>query len=262
METKQQKELLIIGTLMECEHHLDNGVHVSGLSKNLRKMYSRSSGIPFENLNESFEQLSNAVEFPKSKNKYAYYSKVLDFLNGCDAPLMESIDIQNTIKSYKAKLRDIIDKLNKQNDFEKYSESIMKIKISIHQPIMVYGYDLITNFSLLQELSVNFGLNSQNILAVVYDKYSEELLFVGFNSASIVKYSIKTDKLERKDVQGTKIVNFVPNQYFSELKDLLGINDLHELYVNTSALSIEFTDNIYQDKANSEYRKNIKTIVK
>lgn len=258
METKQQKELLIIGTLMECDRNLGN---VSGLSKNLCKMYSRSSGIPFKNLNESSEQLPNAVEFPKSKNRYAYYSKVLDFLNGCDAPLMESIDIQNTIKSYKAKLRDIIDKLNKQNDFEKYSESIMKIKISIHQTIMVYGYDLMTNFSLLQDLSVNFGLNSQNILAVVYDKYSEELLFIGFNSASIVKYSIKTDKLERKDFQ-KKTINFAPNQYFSELKDLLGINDLHELYVNTSVLSIEFTDNIYQDKANSEYRKNIKTIVK
>ena len=85
METKQQKELLIIGTLMECDHHLgynlDNGLltlvrGVSGLSKNLRKMYSRSSGIPFENLNESSEQLPNAVEFPKSKNRYAYYSKV------------------------------------------------------------------------------------------------------------------------------------------------------------------------------------------
>ena len=86
------------------------------------------------------------------------------------------------------------------------------------------------------------------------NKYDKELLFIGYNTSNVVKYSIKTDELEKKEFEN-KSFKFNPTNYLQELKQLTGINNLFEIYVSINALSLKYTDNVYQDKANTELLK-------
>ena len=66
--------------------------------------------------------------------------------------------------------------------------------------------------------------------------------------------SIITDELEKKEFEN-KSFKFNPINYLQELKQLTGINNLFEIYVSINALSLKYTDNVYQDKANTELLK-------
>lgn len=256
---KQNNELLIIGTMLQCNKVLNENNHIineTKYSRNLKRLYSVSTGEM--NLNESqIMELPNAVNYPKTKNNYAYYNQVFNFLNTFDMPLQESLQNDGlngltTIIDFKTELKSIIEKLDKQDSFDNYTDSILKIKILTQQPLLVCGMNLINNFALMQELSINFGITNNNLLSIVYDKYNKDLLFIGYDTNSVIKYNIKSDKFERKIFE--KYLKFNPKNYFTELKTLTGVNYMFELYVSIPALSLEYSDNLYLDLANTNYR--------
>lgn len=257
--SKQHNELVLIGTILECNKRLFESTRLPRCKKYFKKfnnLYSLSTGL--NNLNESVELLPNAVEFPKTGNLYSYYNKVSKFLNTFEVPLQESLDslsnVQQAIRDFKIDLKTIINKLEKQDSFDNYTDNILKIKILSKQSLTVCGFDIINNLALMSELSVKFGLSNNNLLALVYNKYDKELLFIGYNTSNVVKYNIKTDELEKKEFEN-KSFKFNPINYLQELKQLTGINNLFEIYVSINALSLKYTDNVYQDKANTELLK-------
>ena len=256
--TKQNNEALILGTIINCINNIRSVSGNKRLNESLNKfskLYLLSTGL--KNLNESENKVPNAVKFPESKNTFAYCKKVKKFLDTFELPLQESIEsvngAQNIIRNFKTEISKIINELEKQDSFDNYTNDILKIKISTGKPLTVYGYNLINNFALMQQLSVKYGITNQNLLAIVYDKHNKELLFVGYNTNSVIKYNLESDEFAYKEFD--KQLKFNPTQYLKELKELTGINILFELYVSIQALSLKYTDNLYQDSANTILRK-------
>ena len=258
--TRQTSESIIIGTILACNQKLyenQNLKRSKKYSKIFTDLYTISNGM--QSLNESeIIRTVNAVEFPKTGNLYAYYQKVNTFLDSFEIPLQESLDslssVQKSIRNFKLDLKVVIDKLDKQDSFDNYTDNILKVKILSKKPLLVCGYNLINNLALMQELSVKFKLTNQNLLAIVYNKYDKELLFVGYDSKSIIRYDIKTDELVQKEIEQN--IKFNPTNYLKELKEITGVNNMFELWVNIQALSLKYCDNLYLDAANTELHRN------
>lgn len=297
MYTVQDKEQIIIGTIINCNREIKNFLNESASAmkkKHLKKLfesnnfdiyhynmlnlYSEVTGIPFINLNEGME-FPTAVTNSRN-NYYAYFQKVNDFLNGFEINLQESLNeslnvdtvrvknpIQLNITTFKEELKSIINILDKQNDVVNYSKDILKIKAFAKQPLFVNGYNICNNISLMKELQEKFGILHQNLMAICFNQNTKQLYFVTNSTNKLVVYDLKKDILDYYNNVNPKIEvkQLESKTYLDTLKQLTGINAILELYLNPLVLNLKFEDNLYHDIAYNNFRMkyaNSKNIVK
>lgn len=297
MYTVQDKEQIIIGTIINCNREIKNFLNESASAmkkKHLKKLfesnnfdiyhynmlnlYSEVTGIPFINLNEGME-FPTAVTNSRN-NYYAYFQKVNDFLNGFEINLQESLNeslnvdtvrvknpIQLNITTFKKELKNIINILDKQNDVVNYSKDILKIKAFAKQPLFVNGYNICSNISLMKELQEKFGILHQNLMAICFNQNTKQLYFVTNSTNKLVVYDLKKDILDYYNNVNPKIEvkQLEGKTYLDILKKLTGINAILELYLNPLVLNLKFEDNLYHDIAYNNFRMkyaNSKNIVK
>jgi hypothetical protein len=297
MYTVQDKEQIIIGTIINCNREIKNFLNESASAmkkKHLKKLfesnnfdiyhynmlnlYSEVTGIPFINLNEGME-FPTAVTNSRN-NYYAYFQKVNDFLNGFEINLQESLNeslnvdtvrvknpIQLNITTFKEELKSIINILDKQNDVVNYSKDILKIKAFAKQPLFVNGYNICSNISLMKELQEKFGILHQNLMAICFNQNTKQLYFVTNSTNKLVVYDLKKDVLDYYNNVNPKIEvkQLEGKTYLDTLKKLTGINAILELYLNPLVLNLKFEDNLYHDIAYNNFRMkyaNSKNIVK
>lgn len=286
----QNKEQIIIGTILKCNQEIKNFLnesissnvssnkHFNDLLINLNEsvdLYHYNLTNLFKTVcNSDTELFENYSQFTNNhKNYYAYFNKVYNFLNefetNIQVTLNESLIVdsrkvknpkQLNIVTFKNDLKNLINYLEKQNDISNYSKKILNLKTFLKQPIYVCGYNLTNNDILRQQLFDNFKITEQNLLSICFNQNNKQLFFVTPNTNNIVVYDLKTDVLDnynKVNKFNLKSVNLKPNDYLNTLKQLTGINSIYEIYVNPNTLNFKFEDNLYKDNAYRKFRNEL-----
>lgn len=286
----QNKEQIIIGTILKCNQEIKNFLnesissnvssnkHFNDLLINLNEsvdLYHYNLTNLFKTVcNSDTELFENYSQFTNNhKNYYAYFNKVYNFLNefetNIQVTLNESLIVdsrkvkkpkQLNIVTFKNDLKNLINYLEKQNDISNYSKKILNLKTFLKQPIYVCGYNLTNNDILRQQLFDNFKITEQNLLSICFNQNNKQLYFVTPNTNNIVVYDLKSDVLDnynKVNKFNLKSVNLKPNDYLNTLKQLTGINSIYEIYVNPNTLNFKFEDNLYKDNAYRKFREEL-----
>lgn len=286
----QNKEQIIIGTILKCNQEIKNFLnesissnvssnkHFNDLLINLNEsvdLYHYNLTNLFKTVcNSDTELFENYSQFTNNhKNYYAYFNKVYNFLNefetNIQVTLNESLIVdsrkvkkpkQLNIVTFKNDLKNLINYLEKQNDISNYSKKILNLKTFLKQPIYVCGYNLTNNDILRQQLFDNFKITEQNLLSICFNQNNKQLFFVTPNTNNIVVYDLKSDVLDnynKVNKFNLKSVNLKPNDYLNTLKQLTGINSIYEIYVNPNTLNFKFEDNLYKDNAYRKFRDEL-----
>lgn len=284
----KEKESLILGTIISCIKNLKDlqrkfskiknlceSLNLNIYNNNMLSLYSNLSGIEFHQLNESvsFDQI-NMVKNPRN-NYYSYFRKVSDFLDGYEIGIQNSLNesfepvlISNDIKtksltnlgtkikktfgieSFKDDLKKVIERLESINEIDTYSNEVINIKIFAHKPIFIYGFDIVNNIKLQEELNNKFQKDISSLLSIIYDKTNKELLFI--YSSGIVSYEVEEDRF--KDVK----VNLNKSNYLDYIKNNINFN-IVEIYKNIQLMELKFTDNLYHDEARKQFMEKVKS---
>lgn len=282
----QNKEQIIIGTILKCNQEIKNFLnesissnkHFNDLLINLNEsvdLYHYNLTNLFKTVcNSDNELFENYSQFTNNhKNYYAYFNKVYNFLNefetNIQVTLNESLIVdsrkvknpkQLNIVTFKNDLKNLINYLEKQNDISNYSKKILNLKTFLKQPIYVCGYNLTNNDILRQQLFDNFKITEQNLLSICFNQNTKQLYFVTPNTNNIVVYDLKSDVLDnynKVNKFNLKSVNLKPNDYLNTLKQLTGINSIYEIYINPNTLNFKFEDNLYKDNAYRKFREEL-----
>jgi hypothetical protein len=282
----QNKEELIVGTVLGCIKEINkmtDTIKIASFNKliktrnnlyhfNMEQLYREIN--PTVNLNENFEIIHPNHIVNSRNNHYAYLQKVNNFVNNFEPKLVKSLNENFSIEDNKAQptdfftfnkfLKKIISELEKINEIDKTPSDILKIKITLNKPILVYGYDICNNLALKNELREKFNLTSDNLLSICYDKLNSQLLFIPTDLFdNIICYDLKKDVLDLfNNINTEKLKSKIEKKsYFDDLKKLLNNNTLVEVYKNIELYGLKFTDNLYNDIKFNEYVKT-QTVVK
>ena len=276
MEIKsvQDKEALIIGTVIACNNTLSHFLNENKRFKNNRfiQLYeSKLHDIYNYNLKGLFEdfsiELPNAIENTRN-NYYSYFNKVYSFLNGYELEIQKSLNeslnvsesrvknpLQINIETFKTTLKSIINKLEKQDDITNYSQQTLAIKTFAKQPLFIAGYNICNNIALMQELQNKFNITNENLLAIVYDRSNKTIIFIPLNSRSVITYSILQDDLKAENNYLSRELK--ANNYLDELKTMKDNNTFIEIYLNQNTLNFKFSDNLYNDVKRKLFKEQI-----
>jgi hypothetical protein len=270
----QEKEQLIIGTILHCNNEikkLSNHLNLKNLmEKNnmyhftMIQLYSdieEDSNIKlFENFENKISKITSYGQNTRG-NFYAYFNSVFNFLNGFEPniqhslneslkPLNESAQELN-IFTFKDDLKKIMKILETKNEIENLPQDILKIKILAGKPIFVLGFDICNSIALKKELQEKFSIKMQDLFSVLFDKTNKQLIFVTSKSfTNTICYDLKTDVFDYYHIVNpeTTLSNFeFGKDYFAKIKEQIGTN-LLEIWLNIENLKIEFSDNLYLDK--------------
>lgn len=282
----QNKEQIIIGTILKCNQEIKNFLNESvSLNKHFNNLLinlNESVDLYHYNLTNLFKTVCNSdnelfenySQFTNNhKNYYAYFNKVYNFLNefetNIQVTLNESLIVdsrkvknpkQLNIVTFKNDLKNLINYLELQNDISNYSKKILNLKTFLKQPIYVCGYNLTNNDILRQQLFDNFKITEQNLLSICFNQNTKQLYFVTPNTNNIVVYDLKSDVLDnynKVNKFNLKSVNLKPNDYLNTLKQLTGVNSIYEIYINPNTLNFKFEDNLYKDNAYKKFREKL-----
>lgn len=291
MNTIQDKERIILGTIINCNKHIkklyedrrknsvgyrrlfESKIKISGLYHyNMLDLYSKVNRIDsLSVMNESFE-FPSAVNL-SNDNYYAYFKKCLSFLNEYEPTIQHSLNeslfvdpkkvknpTQLDIDSFKKQLETIINQLSKEDETKQYSDEIIKIKTFASKPMFVCGFNICNNFTIQRLLVEKFNLTFDKVIAVVYNKSNKQIMFVTNHSSKIICYDITEDQLDlyqNINKQQLESKEIKPEIYLAQIKMLTGYNALVELYVNPLTLNIKYTDNLYRDDAYMKFRLDL-----
>lgn len=182
-----------------------------------------------------------------NNNKYAYGKKLKAWfqsqLDNNLQELKESITIFNSYNREKfndilKNLDNTIKNLEKINDFnllDTLSSTIVKTKVLLGKPILIYGYDIMTSSNLLDQIQSKFNLSKHNLSSIWYNKSNKEIIFNFALNLTNCLYLIKDNEFKSETYKDNQTVN-----------DLYG-NNLICLWKNFQTQEIKFTDNLYQD---------------
>ena len=182
-----------------------------------------------------------------NNNKYAYGKKLKAWfqsqLDNNLQELKESITIFNSYNREKfndilKNLDNTIKNLEKINDFnllDTLSPTIVKTKVLLGKPILIYGYDIITSSNLLDQIQSKFNLSKQNLNSIWYNKSEKEIIFNFELDLTNCLYLVKDNEFKLDKYNKEQTIN-----------DLYG-NNLICLWKNFQTQEIKFTDNLYQD---------------
>lgn len=277
METIQDKEAIIVGTIINCNQVIKKFLNET--SKKPTKLFeSHNNDIYNFTMKKLYSKIAGDntyptyVEFSPRNNYYAYFKKTQEFLNGYEPSLQNSLNeslVERTEKpkiyldiySFRQELKQLVEYLSKQNDLENYSSYIVNIKTFSKQPMFVNGYNICNNIALMNELQSSFGILQQDVIAVCFNKSTKQIYFVTNNTSRLVVYDIETDVLGLyNDISNPKIPKdnrVSPKNYLETLKRLTGYNTIIELYFNISSLNITYSDNLYRDNAYGSFRNKL-----
>lgn len=282
----QNKEQIIIGTILKCNQEIKNFLnesvssnkHFNDLLINLNEsvdLYHYNLTNLFKTVcNSDNELFENYSQFTNNhKNYYAYFNKVYNFLNefetNIQVTLNESLIVdsrkvknpkQLNIVTFKNDLKNLINYLESQNDISNYTKKILNLKTFLKQPIYVCGYNLINNDILRQQLFDNFKITEQNLLSICFNQNTKQLYFVTPNTNNMIVYDLKSDVLDnynKVNKINLKPINLKPNDYLNTLKQLTGVNSIYEIYINPNTLNFKFEDNLYKDNAYKKFREEL-----
>jgi len=296
MQSIQNKEQLIIGTIISCNNEIKSFINkfgnISNIGKsvqnlmenekfstyhfNMMNLYSEISDIPFMELNENYDKfIATNIYLKNNRNNYfSYFSKVHDFLIGYETGLQKNLNeslniefkpensIQLDIYSFKNDLKKIIEKLLLSNDLENLPKNILKIKTFAKMPILIYGYDICNNLALNAELQEKFGINQKDIISICFDKSNKQLLFLTSNTNKLVCYDLKQDILDfynivNKSAQIQTNIKLEPPKHLIKLKELLDNNNIFEIYIKIETLNLSYNDNLYYDNRYTQQLKEM-----
>ena len=287
MQSIQNKEQLIVGTIISCNNEIKSFINdfgnISNIGKsvknlmenqkfsmyhfNMMNLYSEITDIPFMELNENYDKFVSPNNYIANsrKNYFSYFTKVHEFLTGYEISVQKSLNeslnieynnspdsLQIDIYSFKNDLKKIIEKLILSNDLENLPLNILKIKTFAKMPILIYGYDICNNLSLNIELKEKFGILQNDIISICFDKTNKQLLFLTINTSKIICYDLKQDIFDFYNVVNKNSpiklnINLNPPKHLKTLKELLDNSNIFELYVKLEILNLKFTDNLYKD---------------
>lgn len=282
----QNKEQIIIGTILKCNQEIKNFLnesvssnkHFNDLLINLNEsvdLYHYNLTNLFKTVcNSDNELFENYSQFTNNhKNYYAYFNKVYNFLNefetNIQVTLNESLIVdsrkvknpkQLNIVTFKNDLKNLINYLESQNDISNYTKKILNLKTFLKQPIYVCGYNLTNNDILRQQLFDNFKITEQNLLSICFNQNTKQLYFVTPNTNNMIVYDLKSDVLDnynKVNKINLKSINLKPNDYLNTLKQLTGVNSIYEIYINPNTLNFKFEDNLYKDNAYKKFREEL-----
>lgn len=253
--TVLDKEVKLLQTLIECNELLDDE-------------NSDIYGFNFQQLYEHIGYSTNSAVKISNGNKYKYFTDVYKFLDSHELSVYKTLNESlkpsasmkdNTsvfdIDSFKTKLYNHIKFLETQDDTNLYSHKHLKIKTYFRKPLIVRGFDICDYEPLLGTV----GLSRDSLTAVAFNKNTREIYFVTDNLMNSVSYSIDTDEFNKI---ANNSIRVSPRDYLSILKEFTGINNIIELYLNTSKLDLKYTDNLYKDEAFQQYRQKVTSIVR
>lgn len=275
----QQKEQLIIGTILSCNDEIKKLEKLTNLQESKCNLYHFNMRQLLNDVNSEltplFESSKNVPdEFNYVKNSrgnfYAYFQKVDNFLDGYEPNIQKVLNeslmvdevkvdnpIQVNISTFKKELKSLISELTKKNDIQNLSPEVLKIKTLVKKPIFIYGFDICNNLLIQKELFDKFNFSMANAIAVIYDKSNKQLLFIpNTNTFEIICYDISLDLLDYYNVinSDAQINNFKLDvaTYMTTLKENIH-NNLLSIYINIELRALKFTDNLYQDQSRVKY---------
>jgi hypothetical protein len=295
MKSIQEKEQLIISTIINCNSEIKNFLNLNKKIPNYSNLMERNNiyfynmtqllseinplfeSYDFNNLN-NFQKESSPI-INKRNNYYSYLNKVNDFLDGYERPMQVSLNESLTINAnliktenpinlniftFKDDLKNIIQELSKMDDIQTLSPEILKIKLWAKKPLFIYGFDIVNNLALHKELVSTF--NIEKIFSICFDKSNKQLIFLckhKLNNSLIICYDIIKDELDLYTKINTDFnnisINFDKN-YLNNLKSILDNNSIIELYIDITTLNLKFEDNLYFDKLRGKfYQENNQT---
>lgn len=282
--SKKDKEQLIIGTIINCntviksfDKKLFESNNFDLYQSNMLNLYSAIIEKPVTSLlnesvlKESLKILTPELQLNQRKNYYAYFQQVQKFLDiyepNIQQSLNESFDTKNVtnplilnITTFNNELKNIIQKLEKQNDFENYTDNILKIKTSLNQPLNVCGYNISNNLALQSELNM-FSV-FQELKSIYFNKNNKQLYFVVNSTiapSTLIVYDISTDLLDTyKNTNNETFESFdFSMNCLEDLKASLGVNVIYEIYKDFKTLKLEFKDNLYKDNLRWQYKQQL-----
>ncbi len=263
----QEQEQKFISTLICCNNELSQEYNAKkSYNKNMIQLYESIVGaqkIPYEQI--TVHNLINFKDF--RANKYAYLNSVKKLMEDFDVDMMVNLNENSNfqddgfnIQSFKNQLNDVIQKMSSNNDFnvlDSLNPTILKIKVFTKKPIYVYGFDIVNNQYLLDELNSNFGLSINNIYSILFDKSNKQLLFIFpgkiisylVNSNTFDDYNVVWKDVWQGNVENIHTVTF--ENYMEFVKEHINTNII-ELYKNPTNFNPQFTDNLYNDKKKTD----------
>lgn len=247
--SQQDKEQQIIATLSVANSIIQKNQN----NNSLEKLYESLDF--FGNISDN-----NQIKIEEfRKNKFVYLQEVNKFLNeSCPNDILTNLNESFNIDLFKQSLNDAIKELLKNNDFDKLdiiSPEILKIKLLAGKPIYVYGFDIVNNYHLQEELKTNFGLNIINCISIIFDKTNKQIFFVFENKLMI--YELKTNYFGLYKENLSENIN--KDNYLYLIKEEINANII-QLYIK---FECKFEDNVFKDKKKTievdkkaQYRNN------
>ena len=198
------------------------------------------------------------ISINQPNNVYAYITKVISLCESYDKSLIhnlnESFDSsysnhskdKHDISSYIKYMNRIKSYLKKQNDFDKFNNQIVSLKVSLHQPLSVYGMNV-----------CSLSNTNNDVDGIIFDKSNKIIIFVK-EGVSPWCYDISTDDYHTladtyseyiNNNEESEIINKLkPNNFITIIKEYIHSNMI-PLYVNIDKLGLKYSDNLYKDQA-------------
>lgn len=227
---------------------------------------------------DTFMENNTVIKMNERQNVYAYLREVKSFLNGFELgvqkSLNESLDIHVPVKqklgggklienpfndgkvtmnnytANKTPLSDIdgfkreldlyITELEKINDTNNYSDDILKIKMLARKSLFVYGFNIMNSLVFQTTLSHKYGLNNIDLLAILFNRIDNSLLFV-YRKNIIIRYTIKNDGFEMIQIAS----KYDDTNYMTAINQSITFK-LLILYQDLSGL--HYVNNVYGDE--------------
>ena len=236
--SQQEKEQQIIATLSIANSIISNN----------------NSNNPLKKLFESQDfygtiEDNNQIKLSDFRNnKFVYLQEVTKFLNeSCPEDIIQNLNESFNIDLFKESLKVTINELSNNNDFNKLdiiSPEILKIKLLAGKSIYVYGFDIVNNYHLQEELKSTYNLNMIDIISILFDKSNKQIYFVFENKLFV--YELQTNYFGYFKEKLSENIN--KNNYLFLIKNEINAN----LIILYKKFEGEFKDNLFLDKKKSE----------
>lgn len=255
----KQKEMTVV--LFECVNRINLYEKEHGKPRKetaLYESYIDTLHAEYRTINES-ENIISPIKINNHNNIYAYLNKVVKFYESADEGVVHNLNESlKTVDNKKNKydfdgfiqyVKEYIQTIAKENDFERFGKKVIKIKASLNKPITVCGFP-INRFE------------DSDIQEIIFDKTYNYIIVV--TKTRIFGYDINNDDY-------TLLLKFYEDKIYDDdlaflsqnltntkvnLFDLL-VNTIHrnfmKIYVQPKSLGLKYTDNLYKDAAQKAF---------
>ena len=283
----QEKEQLIIGTIIECNSEIKKLNSQTNIkTKTFKSLMEKSQMYEFgmtelyKKLDPLFESTNslpiNLVQIKNNRqNYYSYFKSVYKFLKDFEPGIQNNLNENFEAPKFEKPLYSV-NSVNQNNQTNKVPETkldifsfrndlkriimelskqddtdvsldILKIKVFANKPVFIHGFNISNNLGLRSELVQKFNFKKLN--CVVFNKSEKQLIFITDNFSGSVVYDLSKDILDYYNT--INIENKLPNKNFdANYVDVLKDvigSNYFLVFIDISNLKLEFKDNLYLD---------------